>query len=220
MTWSWPYVAQIMPALLAGVWETFLVTVACAVIAIGGGLVLAVISSLAGRAGRLAVRGVVELLRGVPILVVLFFGYYALPQLGVTLPAFFVGVLVLGVIYAAYCSEVYRGALLSIPAGTHDACAALGLSALVTWRKVLIPLAVRRSVPALVNYVLVLYRQSAFLFAIGVPVLLARAQVAGDQSFRYLEPYTLTGVLYLTLNLPFVYLLHRYEARHAHIAVS
>jgi len=219
MTWNWPYVAQIMPALLAGVWETFLVTVACAVIAIGGGLVLAVVSSLAGRPGRLAVRGVVELLRGVPILVVLYFGYYALPQLGVTLSAFFVGVLVLGVIYAAYCSEVYRGALLSIPAGTHDACAALGLSTVVTWRKVLIPLAVRRSVPALVNYVLVLYRQSAFLFAIGVPVLLARAQVAGDQSFRYLEPYTLTGVLYLTLNLPFVYLLHRHEARHAHITV-
>jgi polar amino acid transport system permease protein len=219
MTWNWPYVAQIMPALLAGVWETVLVTMACAVIAIGGGLVLAVVSSLAGRPGRLLVRGVVDFFRGVPILVALYFGYYALPQLGVTLPAFFVGVLVLGVIYAAYCSEVYRGALQSIPAGMHDAGAALGLSTAVMWRKVLIPLAVRRSVPALVNYVLVLCRQSAFLFAIGVPVLLARAQVAGYQSFRYLEPYTLTGMLYLMLNVPFVYILHRYEARHAHIAV-
>jgi polar amino acid transport system permease protein len=219
MTWNWTYAAQIMPALLAGVWETVLVTVVCAVIAIGGGLVLAVVSSLAGRPGRLVVRGLVELFRGVPILVVLYFGYYALPQFGVVLPGFFVGVLMLGVIYAAYCSEVYRGALLSVPAGMHDACAALGLSTVVMWCRVLIPLAVRRSVPALVNYVLELYKQSAYLFAIGVPVLLARAQVAGDQSFRYLEPYTLTGVLYLTLNLPLVYLLHRYEARHDQFAV-
>jgi polar amino acid transport system permease protein len=219
VTWDWTYAAQIMPDLLAGVWETFLVTVACAVIALGGGLVLAVVSSLAGRPGRFVVRGLVDFFRGVPVLVVLYFGYNALPQVGVLLPGFLVGVLVLGVIYAAYCSEVYRGALLSVPAGMHDACAALGLSTVVTWGLVLIPLAVRRSVPALVNYVLELYKQSAYLFAIGIPVLLARAQLAGDQSFRYLEPYTLTGVLYLALNLPFVYLLHRYEARHDQLAV-
>ena len=58
-------------------------------------------------------------------------------------------------------------------------------------------------------YVLVLFRQSSFLFAIGVPVLLGQAQVAGYQSFRYLEPFTLAGLFYLALNLPFVYLLSR-----------
>jgi len=215
MAWDWSYALRITPELLLGVWESVLVTVACSAIALGGGLLIAVVSSVAGRPGRLATRALVELFRGVPILVMLYFGFYALPQVGVTLSAYLVGVLVLGVIYAAYCSEVYRGGLLSIPPGIRDACLALGLPAWVMWIQVLLPLAVRRSLPALANYVLVLYRQSAFLFAIGVPVLLARAQIAGYESFRYLEPYTLAGLFYLLSNLPFVYVVHRYGVRHA-----
>ena len=81
------------------------------------------------------------------------------------------------------------------------------------WYLVLIPIAVRKSLPALVNYVLVLYKQSSFLFAIGVPVLLAQAQLAGYQSFRYLEPYTITGVLYVLMNLPFVLYQRRFNLK-------
>jgi polar amino acid transport system permease protein len=214
MSWDWSYAFEILPDLMEGMWITVLVTSACAAIALGGGLLLAVFGTIGGTIGRLVTRGLVELFRGVPILVLLYFGFYALPQIGVILPAFLVGVLVLGVVYAAYCSEVYRGALITIPPGLHDACAALALPRWVTWARVLIPLAVHKSKPALANYILVLYRQSAYLFAIGIPVLLARAQTAGYQSFRYLEPYTLTGLFYLLLNLPFVYLLHRYKAAH------
>ena len=74
----------------------------------------------------------------------------------------------------------------------------------------MISLAVRKSVPALVNYILVLYKQSSFLFIIGVPVLLAQAQIAGYQSFRYLEPYTMAGLLYVLLNLPILFLANRF----------
>src|SRR5258708_34837090 len=65
--------------------------------------------------------------------------------------SFAVGVLVLGLVYAAYCSEVYRGALMTIPVGLRDAAAALGLSKFAMWYLVLIPIAVRNSMPALVN---------------------------------------------------------------------
>jgi polar amino acid transport system permease protein len=159
------------------------------------------------------VRIAVELFRGVPILVLLYFGFYALPEVGILLPGAVVGILVLGIVYAAYCSEVYRGALITIPTGLRDASAALGLSPFVTWHRVLIPIAVRRSLPALINYVLVLYKQSSFLFAIGVPVLLAQAQLAGYQSFRYLEPYTITGILYVVMNVPFVLYQRRFNLR-------
>jgi len=215
MSWDWSYAAQILPDLLWGVWVTIVVTAACAAVALGGGLGIAVIGSIGGRTGRICVRTMIELFRGVPILVLLYFGFYGLPQIGVTLPPLTIGVLVLGVVYAAYCSEVYRGALITIPPGIRDACVALGLPTRVVWLKVLLPLAIQKSMPALINYVLVLYRQSAYLFAIGVPVLLTQAQVAGYQSFRYLEPYTIAGFLYLLLNLPFVYLLHRYRLAHA-----
>ncbi len=214
MNWDWGYAVSILPALLSGVWQTILVTFASAAIALGGGLLIAVLASLSGKPGLVIIRCLVEMCRGVPILVALYFGFYALPLLGITLPPFFVGVAILGVIYAAYSSEVYRGALVSIPRGVHDACHALGLSPFTTWTRILIPMAVRNSVPALINYVLILYRQSAFLFAIGVPVLLAEAQIAGNQSFRYLEPYTLAGLLYLVLNIPFLFLLQRYGRTH------
>jgi polar amino acid transport system permease protein len=166
-----------------------------------------------GRAGQYVMRAVMEIFRGVPILVLLYFGFYALPEIGILLPGFVVGVVVLGTVYAAYCSEVYRGALMTIPAGLHDAAAALGLSKFALWRLVLVPIAVRNSLPALVNYVLVLYKQSSFLFAIGVPVLLAQAQLAGYQSFRYLEPYTITGVLYVLMNVPFVVYQRRFNLK-------
>jgi polar amino acid transport system permease protein len=213
MSWDWAYAASIMPQLLFGVVVTILVTIACSAIALVGGLLMAIVQMNAGRVGNYSMRGMQEIFRGVPILVLLYFGFYALPEIGILLPGAVVGVLVLGVVYAAYCAEVYRGALLTIPNGLRDASAALGLSPFAMWYRVLIPIAVRKSLPALMNYVLVLYKQSSFLFAIGVPVLLAQAQLAGYQSFRYLEPYTITGVLYVLMNVPFVLYQRRFNLR-------
>jgi polar amino acid transport system permease protein len=215
MTWDWTYVQKILPDLLIGAWYTFLVTLASSLIALIGGLMIAIFDATTGRLGHMIVRVVLEFFRGVPILVLLYFGFYVLPEAGITLSGMALGIGVLGLVYAAFCSEVYRGSLLTIPQGIRDACVALGLSPSVAWRKVLIPLAVSRSAPALLNYVLVLFRQSSFLFAIGVPVLLGQAQVSGYQSFRYLEPFTLAGLFYLALNLPFVYLLNKYKAGNA-----
>jgi polar amino acid transport system permease protein len=213
MTWDWAYAVSIMPELLFGVVVTVLATIACSAIALLGGLLIAIAQMNSGRVGQHVMRAVMETFRGVPILVLLYFGYYALPEIGILLPGFVVGVLVLGTVYAAYCSEVYRGALMTIPAGTRDAAAALGLSKFATWYLVLVPIAVRNSLPALVNYVLVLFKQSSFLFAIGVPVLLAQAQLAGYQSFRYLEPYTIAGVLYVLMNVPFVLYQRRFNLK-------
>jgi len=213
MTWDWAYAVSIMPELLLGVVVTVLATIACSAIALLGGLLIAIAQMNSGRVGQHVMRAVMETFRGVPILVLLYFGYYALPEIGILLPGFVVGVLVLGTVYAAYCSEVYRGALMTIPAGTRDAAAALGLSKFATWYLVLVPIAVRNSLPALVNYVLVLFKQSSFLFAIGVPVLLAQAQLAGYQSFRYLEPYTIAGVLYVLMNVPFVLYQRRFNLK-------
>jgi len=213
MTWDWSYAASIMPDLLFGVVVTVLATIACSAIALLGGLLIAIAQMNCGRVGQHAMRAVMEVFRGVPILVLLYFGFYALPEIGILLPGFVVGVLVLGTVYAAYCSEVYRGALMTIPADMRDAAAALGLSRFAIWYVVLVPIAVRKSLPALVNYVLVLYKQSSFLFAIGVPVLLSQAQLAGYQSFRYLEPYTIAGVLYVLMNVPFVLYQRRFNLK-------
>jgi polar amino acid transport system permease protein len=215
MSWDWDYAIRILPQLLTGVWMTLLVTAVSSVIALGGGLAIAIFESVTGRRGRWFSRSVIELFRGIPILVLLYFGFFALPEIGIRLSAFVIGTVVLGVVYGAFCSEVYRGALLTLPQGIRDACVALNLSPWVTWTRVLIPLMVKNSAAALVGFVLILFRQSAFLFALGVPVLLGQAQTVGYESFRYLEPFTLAGVFYLILNIPFVLVLKHFESRHA-----
>ncbi|HVQ92271.1 MAG TPA: amino acid ABC transporter permease [Mycobacteriales bacterium] len=213
MSWDWAYAWQIMPTLLRGVGQTFLVTVLSGTIALLGGLLIAVAGWTGPRVAQVCLRVLVEVTRGVPILVLLFFAFYGLPGAGLRPSAFLTGVVVLGAVYAAYCSEVYRGGLASVPGTTWDAAAALGLPTRVTWARVVLPTVLRANVGALANYIVILYKQTALLFAIGVPVLLTNAQVAGYESFRYLEPFTLAGLLYLLLNLPSVWIIRRVERR-------
>ncbi|QOZ36526.1 amino acid ABC transporter permease [Bradyrhizobium sp. CCBAU 53421] len=215
MTWDWQYVQQIMPSLMIGIWYTILVTIASSAIALVGGLLLAILESVSTTLGRTFVRFWLEFFRGVPVLVLLYFSFYVLPEIGVTMPALPIGIGVLGIVYAAFCSEVYRGSLITIPGELRDACVALNLSRFAMWQRVLIPLMVTRSIPALLNYVLSLFRLTAWLFAIGVPVLMFQADVVAEQSYRYLEPYTLTGLIYVAMNLPFLYVLYRFKVRHA-----
>ncbi|QOZ23903.1 amino acid ABC transporter permease [Bradyrhizobium sp. CCBAU 51753] len=215
MTWDWSYTLQILPDLMVGVWYTVLITLAASAIALTGGLLLAILESLGADFGRAFVRFWLELARGVPVLVLLYFTFYGLPEMGIVLPAVPIGIGVLGLVYAAYCSEVYRGSLITIPSELRDACVALSLSSLVTWQRVLVPLMIKRALPALLNYVLGMFRETAVLFAIGIPVLMGEAQVAADQSFRYLEPFTLAGLIYIGMNLPFLYFLSRFKVKHA-----
>lgn len=214
MTWDWSFALDILPRLMVGVWYTVLVTLASSAIALTVGLLLAILENVSTRLGRAFVRFLLELFRGVPILVLLYFAFYVLPEVGLTFPALPIGIAVLGVVYAAFCSEVYRGSLITIPAELRDACVALHLSPYVTWRRVLVPLMIKRSVPALLNYVLALFRNSSYLFALGVPVLMGQANTAGYESFRYLEPFTLAGLIYIVINLPFLYLLSRLKDKH------
>lgn len=214
MTWDWSFVLKILPNLMDGVWNTVLVTFASSAIALTGGLLLAIFESVSTSFGRTFVRFWLELFRGVPTLVMLYFSFYVLPEVGVTIPAMPIGIGVLGIVYAAYCSEVYRGSLITIPAELRDACVALNLSPYITWQRVLVPLMIKRSIPALLNYVLGMFRETAVLFAIGVPVLMGEANTVGYENFRYLEPFTLAGVIYLGMNLPFLYLLPRLKDKH------
>ncbi|WFU31361.1 ABC transporter permease subunit [Bradyrhizobium brasilense] len=215
MTWDWSFVLKILPALITGVWYTIVVTLAASTVALIGGLLLAILESVSIKIGRAFVHLWLELMRGVPTLVLLYFAFYVLPEVGIILPAIPIGIGVLGIVYAAYCSEVYRGGLITIPNELRDACVALNLSPFVTWQRVLVPLMIKRATPALLNYVLGMFRETAVLFGIGVPVLMSQANEIGYENFRYLEPFTVAGVIYLGMNLPFLFLLSRFRNKHA-----
>jgi polar amino acid transport system permease protein len=210
--WDWNYAFSILPALLEGLALTLLATVLGSIVAMILGLLLAVLQR-GPRPLAVAVRGFVEFVRSTPLLVQIFFLFFVLPQFGIVLSALTVGVIALGVHYACYTSEVYRAGIEAVPRGQWEAATALSLPRSRVWTGVVLPQAIPRVVPALGNYVISMFKEVPLLTAIGLLDVVGRAQEAGDTYFRYVEPYTIAGLLFLLLSYPASLLVRRLERR-------
>jgi polar amino acid transport system permease protein len=210
--WDWNYAFSILPALVQGLGLTIVATVLGSIIAMLLGLVFAVL--LRGpRVVAIIVRGFVEFVRSTPLLVQIFFLFFGLPVFGIVLPGLVVGVIALGVHYACYTSEVYRAGIEAVPRGQWEAATALSLPRSRVWTGVVLPQAIPRVVPALGNYVISMFKEVPLLTAIGLLDVVGRAQEAGDTYFRYVEPYTIAGLLFLLLSYPASLLVRRLERR-------
>lgn len=213
MTWDWEFTIDILPSLMEALVVTVQATLMGSVLAFLLGLVLAIIRRSPFRPARWAVVGFVEFVRSTPLLVQLFFLFFVLPRAGIRLPALVAGVLGLGLHYSTYVSEVYRAGIESIPKEQWEAARALSFSKSRLWFAVILPQAVPRVIPPLGNYVIGMFKDTPLLSAITVLELLARADVIGSQTYRYLEPMTLVGVLFFIVGFPAAVLLRRLEAR-------
>lgn len=109
--------------------------------------------------------------------------------------------LALGLHYATYCSEVYRAGLENIPRGQWEASTALNLSSFTTFKDITLPQAIPPIVPALGNYLVALFKETPLLSAIAVLELMQTAKILGSETFRYVEPITLVGVIFLIMSL-------------------
>jgi polar amino acid transport system permease protein len=126
------------------------------------------------------------------------------------------GVLVLGVHYACYFAEVYRGGIESIPPGQWEACTALSLPQQAVWRRVVLPQAVRKILPSLGNYVISMFKEVPFLVFISVPEMVTVARGIGGSNFRYVEPLTICGIIYLLSSYPASVAMRKLENRLEH----
>jgi polar amino acid transport system permease protein len=212
MTWDWNFVAEIMPALLNGLRVTLVATVLGSLVAFVLGLVLAVLQR-GPKSLRIVIRGIVEFIRSTPLLVQVFFLFTVLPQFGIVLGAMTVGVIALGLHYASYTSEVYRAGIDAVPRGQWEAATALSLPRSRVWTGVVLPQATPRVLPALGNYVISMFKETPLLIAIGVLDIVGEARAVGNTSFRYVEAYTLAGLLFLLLSYPAALLVRRLERR-------
>jgi polar amino acid transport system permease protein len=201
MSFDWEYLASLLPLFAPALLVTIQATVAGMTIALSFGLVLALARRAESGWISWPAAAFVELVRSTPLLVQLYFLFYVMPALGVTLSPFATGALGLGMHYAAYCSEVYRAGIESVPRGQWESAAALGLGRVDTWRRIILPQAMAHVVPALGNYCIAMFKDTPLLSAITVVELLQAAKIAGAETFRYLEPLTLVGVLFLLLSL-------------------
>lgn len=200
--WNWNYAWHVLPDILRALETTVKITVLGTLIAMGLGLVWA----LMRRSSILPVRWlagiIVEFVRDTPLLVQVYFLYFVLPSTGLILSALVTGIVAIGINYSAYTAEVYRAGIEGVPRTQWEAARALNFSTRRTWTSIVLPQAVPAVIPALGNYLIAMFKDTPILSAIGIIEMLNRAEILGSQNFRYLEPITEVGVLFLLISYP------------------
>lgn len=199
-TWI-SYTMSILPIILIGLTVTLKAAVAGFSIALVLGLIFTLLRRSRYKIISWTTVFVVEFLRDTPLLVQLFFLYYVLPEFGIVLPAFLTGALALGLQYAAYTSEVYRGGIEAVPRGQWEAATALNLTPLQAYRDIIIPQAIPRILPAMGNYLIAMIKETPVLSVITILDMMALANMIGERTFEYLVPLTLVGLIFLLLTL-------------------
>lgn len=199
-TWI-TYTTSILPIILIGLTVTLKAAAAGFAIALILGLVFALLRRSRVKLISWPTAVVVEFLRDTPLLVQLFFLYYVLPEFGIVLPAFLTGALALGLQYAAYTSEVYRGGMEAVHHGQWEAATALNLTRMQTYRDIIIPQAIPRIVPAMGNYLVAMIKETPVLSVVTVLEMMGLANMIGERTFEYLVPLTLVGLIFLLLTV-------------------
>ena len=200
--WRWDFAIEILPQMLLATLNTIL--------AAGIGYAIAAIVGLLCLLGQrtpikivnMINREIVEFIRSTPLLIQLFFVYFVLPQFGITLSAWVCGMITIGLHFGTYLSEVYRGALEGVPKTQWEACRALNFSTFYTYRKIVLPQAFPIAIPGMGNYLVGIFKDTPLLSTIGVAELFHAATAVGGYHYRYLEPYTIVGIIFLTLSIP------------------
>jgi polar amino acid transport system permease protein len=157
----------------------------------------------------------VSLFRGTPLLVQIFFIYFALPQLGLTIPSIPAGILALGLNYGAYMTEIFRAGIQAVPRGQAEAAEALGMPERLLFRRIVLPQAFRIVIPAIGNDFIAMIKDSALVSTIAVQELLWRARTVGTQDFRTLQAFLIAALVYWALTIIFSFFQDKLERRMA-----
>jgi polar amino acid transport system permease protein len=212
MIWNWDYALAVLPDLLEHFFRyTLVLTILATIVAAALGLVFAVIRWVKVPVLSQALWLAIEFVRSTPLLIQLFFLFYALPNFGVTLSPMVTCVIGFGVHYACYYADVYRAGILAVPVGQWEASTAIHLSQTRTWQRVILPQAVRNVLPSLGNYAIAMFKETPYAALITLPELVHTAREVATQSSRYLEPITLAGLIFLAASYPTALLLRRLE---------
>jgi len=209
--WNWDFTWEILPRLLSATVNTLIAAGIGYAIALVLGLVLALAQRTPWKPLTLAVRETIEFIRSTPLVLQIFFVFYVGPQFGIRLSPWVSGMIAIGLHYSAYLSEVYRAGIEAVPRGQWEACRALNMSARDTYLRIIIPQALPPSVAGMGNYLVGIFKDTPMLSVIGVTELMHAANAIGSESYRFLEPYTLVGVIFLAISLPTAGLVRLFE---------
>jgi polar amino acid transport system permease protein len=212
--WDFEFLWGFRKLLLLGLGYTAAYTVICTLLGLSIGLIVAM-----GRLSRHAwvrapLRGYVEVFRCTPVLVQLVWFYYALPVLtGIQISAALAAILALSLYGSSFYSEIIRGGIISIDPGQTEAARALGMRHFQMMRRVVLPQALRRMVPPLLNQSILQLKNTSLLSVLALPDLLYQGQSIAHETYRPLETYTVVAIAYFLVLLPATILVKRTESR-------
>ncbi|MDG9968363.1 ectoine/hydroxyectoine ABC transporter permease subunit EhuD [Achromobacter mucicolens] len=210
---DWSFALEILPTLGSALVITIQATVLGMLVAVTFGLVLAMLRRSRLRIVSMPTAFFIEFVRSTPLLVQMYFLFYVLPLTGAQMSPLMTGIVALGLHYATYCAEVYRAGIEAVPRGQWEAATALNMSRWRTAVGVVLPQAIPPVVPALGNYLVAMFKDTPLLSAITVVELLQQSKMIGSATFRYTEPLTLVGLLFLALSLVAAWGVRGLEAR-------
>jgi len=189
-----------LPYLLRGSLVTITVVVGAMLLGLVLGISIAVGQVYGGKWLSRLVGVYIWFFRGVPLLVLLFLFYFGLCSLlNINLSAFTVSIIVLGLITSAYQSQIFRGAIMSLPEGQLKAARALGMSDRKAVMLIILPQALRLSIPGWSNEYSIVLKDSAVTYALGVAEIMARAHFVASRTYEQLPLYFAAGVMFLIL---------------------
>jgi polar amino acid transport system permease protein len=203
--------AEFAPILLQGALVTVCVTAAALVFSTLLGLVWALMRVSRNRAVSLAAAGIVNGIRGIPILVQLFYIYFVLPEIGIQLTAFQAGSIGLGIAYSAYMCEVFRSGIEAVDVGQIEAAQSIGMGRTLVMSRVVLPQAFRIALPPYGNNLIMLLKDSSQTSAITVAELALQSKLIASSTFKNLSVFTLSAILYLVMSIPLILLVGRLE---------
>ena len=202
----------VLGPLLQGLVVTFKISALSLVLALVFGLTAAIFRLSSSYSARLAAKGYVEFIRNTPLLTQIFFIYYVIaPVLG--MDAFASAVLALALFEGAYASEIFRAGIVSIPRGQWEAAHSLGLSQWHTYRKVIIPQAVRRILPPLTGVGVTLVKDSSLASTIAIYELTQQGNIVASDTFMVFEVWFTVAAIYLAVTLPLSLLVEKMGRR-------
>jgi putative glutamine transport system permease protein len=209
----WNVLADNAGPLLLGLVTTIEISALALIIALVVGVAVAVLRVAPSRALRRIGTAYVELFRNIPLLVQIFFLFFALPSAGITLPAFWCGVLAIGIYTAAFVAEAIRSGISAVAHGQLEAALASGLRYTQAMRLVILPQAIRLTIPPLGNTVLNMIKNTSLVSAISILDILGTANEIGAHTFAYIELFVGAAILYLALTLPTAWVVNALERR-------
>jgi len=207
------FVSTLSP-IARGLEVTVEITLAGTGIAMVLGLVFEVLRRSRFRVVRWPVAFVRDFIQNTPLLLQAIFFFYVFPEYGLfKLSPFVSGIIVIGIQYSTYTSEVYRAGIDGVPAGQWQAARALNFSRTDTWRRVILPQAIPPVLPALGNYLISMFKDTPQLLVIGVLDMVGVAKAIGSENYEYTEPMIAAGIFFIILSFLASLVVRRLESR-------